>query len=278
MNRLNPPPIFIINMQKDTKRRSAITARLENFGLQSSFIEGVDGGAMSDKDIALVYDSAKRKRYFGRDMTKGEIGCLLSHRNIFIKMVDEQIPVAVILEDDVIFEPDFKQALAAISVSHMKWDVIRFLGSKKIYKRGCRKIAKLGDTRYQFARLPTAPGGAHGYMLTLKAATIMLKHMQKSWIPIDTLQGRCWETGLETLVLYPAPLYPDPNEETTIGNDTRFDKTVKLAGLARTLYPLTRTWFKLCENLGKRWVYWGAYMRDKNGYTAKIYRAQKDTP
>ena len=263
MNAITQLPIFIINMPKDTKRRSSITARLKHLELKASFIEGVDGLAMSDQDIDLVYDSTKRKRYFGRDMTKGEIGCLLSHRNIFTKMVDEQIPVAVILEDDVIFEPDFKQALAAISDSSMKWDVIRFLGSKKIYKRGCRKIAKLGNTRYQFARLPTAPGGAHGYMLTLEAATIMLKHMQRSWVPIDTLQGRCWETGLETLVLYPAPLYPDPNEETTIGNDIRFDKTVKLTGLARTLYPLTRTWFKLCENIGKRWVYWGAYARDK---------------
>ncbi len=259
----NLPPIFIINMQKDTTRRKAIDARLKKAGLEGIFIEGVNGCDMNDTEISAVYDSVKRKRYFGRDMTKGEVGCLLSHRKIFAKMVDEQIPVAVILEDDVIFENDFKQALGAMINTSVKWDVVRFLGSKKIYKRGCRKITKLGDTRYQFARLPTAPGGAHGYALTLKAAQIMLKHMERNWLPIDTLQGRCWETGLETLVLYPAPLYPDPEEESTIGNDTRFDKTLKLEGAARTLYPLTRTWFKLCENIGKRRVYWGAWLRDQ---------------
>ncbi len=270
MNKKNLPPIFIINMPKDVERRSSIQKRIDKAGVEAVFIDGVNGSVMSDEEVADVYDSAKRKRYFGRDMTKGEIGCLLSHRKIFTKMVDEDIPVAVILEDDVIFEPDFKQALKAIMLSPIKWDVIRFLGSKKIYKRGCRKIASLGDTRYQFARLPTAPGGAHGYILTLDAAKTMLEHMQKNWIPIDTLQGRCWETGLETLVLYPAPLYPDPTVQSVIGNDTRFDKTVKLEGLSRAFYPITRTWFKLCENIGKRRVYISSWLRDKRAGGQKL--------
>ncbi len=257
------PPIFIINMPKDIGRRQIMAERLSKIEIEGTFIEGIDGRKMSNKDIALVYDSKKRKRYFGRDLTKGELGCLLSHRKIFQKIVDKQIPVAVILEDDVIFENDFKQALEAIINSCMKYDVVRFLGSEKIYKRGCRKIVRLGNTRYQWARLPTAPGGAHGYLITLRAAKVMLKHMQKNWIPIDTLQGRCWETRLETLVLYPAPLYPDPEAKSVIGNDDRFDKTVTLEGVARVLYPLTRTWFKLCENVGKRWIYISSWSRDR---------------
>ncbi|MCB9989177.1 MAG: glycosyltransferase family 25 protein [Rhodospirillales bacterium] len=263
MSKIDLPPIFVINMAKDTDRRDGINARAQNVAVELTFIEAINGREMSDTDIAAVYDSAKRKRYFGRDMTKGEIGCLLSHRNIFEKMVKEDIPLAVILEDDVIFEPDFKDALTALAQSSRKWDVIRFLGSEKIYKRGCRKIAPLGNTRYQYARLPTAPGGAHGYLLTRNAAEIMLKHMQRNWIPIDTLQGRTWETGLETLVLYPAPLFPDPAAATTIGNDERFDKTVKLTGLPRLFYPLTRAWYKLEDTIGKKRIYWGSYLRDK---------------
>ncbi len=259
----NLPPIFIINMPKDKERRSAMQERLDNLEMEGHFIEAVNGREMSDEQIEAVYDSAKRKRYFGRDMTKGEVGCLLSHRKIYEKMVSENIDSAIILEDDVIFEEDFKKALSGIINSPMKWEVIRFLGSKKIYKRGCRKITKVGDSRYQFARLPTAPGGAHGYLLTLKSAKIMIDHMQFNWLPIDTLQGRIWETGLETLVLYPAPLYPDPLEESTIGNDVRFNKTVTSKGMARKLYPLTRTWFKLSENVGKRSVYWRSWFRDR---------------
>jgi hypothetical protein len=90
--------------------------------------------------------------------------------------------------------------------------------------------------------------------------------MQKNWVPIDTLQGRCWETGLETLVVHPAPLYPDPQAESTIG-DARFDKTVCLTGIKKVLFPLNRAWFKLSESLGKRFVYLGAYFRDKKAAT-----------
>ncbi len=257
------PPIYIINMVKDVDRKNSMIDRLNKLNIDAEFIEAVDGRKMTEAEISNIYDSKKRKRYFGRDLTKGEIGCLLSHRKIYSKMVDENIDIAVILEDDVIFEPDFKEALEAICSSNIKWDVIRFLGSEKIYKRGCRKITNLGNTRYKFARLPTTPGGAHGYIITLKAAKVMLSHMQKNWIPIDTLQGRCWETKLETLVLYPAPLYPNPDEESVIGNDERFDKTIKLKGVDRMIYPFTRLWFKLCENIGKRKVYFGSWFKDK---------------
>ncbi len=286
------PPLFVINMPKDADRREGIAARARDVGVDLTFIEAVNGREMSDEAIATVYDSARRKRFFGRDMTKGEIGCLLSHRKIFEKMIAENIPLAAVLEDDVIFEADFKEALSALTQNTchseqseesksnspstdpsltlkmtkqqtLQWDVIRFLGSAKIYKRGCRKIAPLGGTRYHYARLPTAPGGAHGYLLTRHAAEIMLRHMRRNWVPIDTLQGRMWETGLETLVLYPAPLYPDPAAETTIGNDTRFDKTVRLEGLPRLLYPLTRAWYKITDTLGKKWIYWGSWLKDK---------------
>jgi glycosyl transferase family 25 len=257
---LKPPPVFVINMAKDESRREIMASRLDRTGVGYEFFPAVDGRGF-DLSKTPAYDGAKRRRYFGRDMIPGEVGCLLSHRAVYEKMAAENIPYAVVLEDDVIFEADFKEALQALLATKIKWDVIRFLGSKKIYARGCRKIAKLTD-KYWLARLPTAPGGAHGYVLTLHAAKIMLKHMQRNWLPIDTLQGRMWETGLETLVLYPAPVQID-NSESTIGEAARMDKTVKLTGIDKTLYPLYRGIYKVTDTLGKRYVYWSSFSRDK---------------
>lgn len=260
---LQPPPVFVINMATDSARREVMRARLDKTGVGYEFFPAVDGRGFDLSQLA-AYDGAKRRRYFGRDMLPGEMGCLLSHRNIYEKMVTENIPVAVILEDDVVFEEDFREALLTLLGTKIKWDVIRFLGSKKIYARGCRKIAKLTD-KYWLARLPTAPGGAHGYVLTLEAAKVMIRHMQRNWMPIDTLQGRMWETGLETLVLWPAPVHID-NSESTIGEAARMDKTVKLTGLERALYPFFRAVYKITDTLGKRYVYWGSWLRDgKNG-------------
>ena len=255
------PHVFVINLPGDTHRRTLMQERLDKTGVPYSFFEAVNGRGF-DMATAPAYDSKKRCRYFGRDMMPGELGCLLSHRAIYEKMDRENIPCAVILEDDVIFEDNFSDTLLALIKTPVQWDVIRFLGSAKIYARGCRKITPLIGP-YWLARLPTAPGGAHGYVLTLHAARVMLKHMQKNWMPIDTLQGRTWETGLETLVLHPAPLHIDLAVDSTIG-DLRLTKSVQLTGLPKTLYPLTRSWFKICENMGKKYTYLSALPRDMN--------------
>jgi glycosyl transferase family 25 len=253
-------PVFVINLPRDSARRESMRTRFDPLGVDLTFIEAVDGAAMTPEQWSF-YDGEKRRKYFGRDLKPGEIGCLLSHRKIFEKIVTENITVAVILEDDVIPEPDFKDAIiAAANTPPVPWDVIRFLGSKKVYKRGRRVIAPLIG-RYVMARIPTAPGGAHGYMVTKHAAEIFLKHTQKNWVPIDTLQGRTWETGLETLVLYPAPVLIDEVAPSTIG-DARMEKTVNFKGMRRAQYMVDRLMYRLEDTIGKRITYWGAYLRD----------------
>ena len=268
------PQIFVINLPEDAARRETMRARLDQAGVEYSFFEAVNGRAF-DMTAMPGYDRAKRRAAFGRDMMPAEMGCLLSHRKIYEKMDRENIPAAVVLEDDVVFEPEFKDVLAALmqmnETGPCQWDVIRFVGSAKIYKRGCRRIAPLfgqRDDKYWMGRLPTAPGGAHGYLLTLKAARVMIAHMQENWMPIDTLQGRMWETGLETLVVHPAPLHIDQDAGTTIG-DARFDKTVTLEGWRKTIFPLTRVWYKLTDTLGKKWIYLSTWPKDRIANIAK---------
>lgn len=257
------PPVFIINMNKDTERRETMRRRAEAVGLKVEFVAAVNGREMTAAEIEKCYDSAKRKRYFGRDMTIGEIGCLMSHRSIYERIVAEKVPYAVILEDDVLFESDIAEALAGIPKAPIKWDVIRFLSHSKVYKRGFRRIIPLGSTRYQFARSPAAPGGAYGYFISYHAAEEMLRHMQRNWLPVDVMLGRVWETGLEMLLLVPPPLRHDASCGSTIGGE-RFDKYVDLNGVARVMYFFTRAWFKLSENCGKRWIYYSNWFRDRN--------------
>jgi glycosyl transferase family 25 len=260
------PPVFLINMARDTERRRQMTERLNAIGLPFTVFEAVDGSKLDLADCRY-YDGQKRRRYFGRDMTKGEVGVLMSHRAIMQRMVDENIPAAVILEDDVTFEPDFPDVLRALMASGRRWDIVRFLGSPKIYRLGRRLIAPLCG-RYWLARIPGTHGGAHAYLLTQRAAKVLLAHTEPAWVPIDTLQGRCWSTGLESLVVHPCPLATDPAAGSTI-EDKRFDKTLQIDGLDRALYPLRRFLLKLGETLGKRAVYWGSWWRDGRGGTRK---------
>lgn len=257
----NFPPVFVINMEKQEKRRLHMSGILQQFGFDFSFINATDGNRINIAKSPF-YDRRKRMRYFGRDMLPAEIGCSLSHRTCFRKMLEDGLQHVLILEDDVVFEKDFPEILSKVMEHAEYWDILRFVGSKKLYKKGSRKLVALNDN-YHLCRLPTAPGGAHAYIINRKAALKLLEMTEKNWVPIDTILGRCLESGLNVLSTTPAPLYADEKEFGSDIGQARFDKTIKLRGKDKFLFPFFRGFFKFCEILEKKFVYCSYYFNDQ---------------
>lgn len=254
------PPIFVINLERSADRRTAMAARLDPLHVPYTFFKAVNGHEL-DIDTLAAYDKTRRRLYFGKDLTKGEIGCLLSHRAVYQHMVDNNIENAIVLEDDVFIEPTFPQVVREIIASPVAWDIVRFLAYAKVQKIG-RNVYPLPLKPYNLARIPTASGGAYCYMLNLKAARRLLEHMQTNYLPIDALHSYVWRTHLETFILRPSPVSADLDGPSTIG-ETRFDKKTQLTGWQKNIYPLTRFWLKASELVGKRTSYWSAWLRDR---------------
>ncbi|MCC3306456.1 glycosyltransferase family 25 protein [Sneathiella sp. HT1-7] len=255
------PPIFVINRPKDTHRRADMTGRLAKVGLTPIYFDAIDGYKLDIPNLA-DYDGEKRRRYFGKDLKAGEIGCLLSHRAIYEKMVAENIPQALVLEDDTFLADDFKNVLQDIQKTTIHWDLIRFIGHGKVFDIGYRTLAPLSHG-YSITRVPTSPSGAYAYLLTLKAATRLLHFMQRNWVPVDIIHSRAWQTRLETLLIHPSPVKPDLEGPSTIGEE-RFDKAKQIRGLTKLLHPFYRFWYKLSNGAGKRILYLMAWFRDRN--------------
>ncbi|MFC4271207.1 hypothetical protein GQF03_12445 [Sneathiella chungangensis] len=259
------PPVFVINRSKDIQRRTDMTERLAKVGVTPIFFEAVDGYQL-DVDTLPEYDREKRRRYFGKDLKAGEIGCLLSHKRIYEKMVAEDIPQALVLEDDVFLADDVKSVLEDIQETSLPWDLIRFVGHGKVFDIGYRRLCELRNG-YSITRVPTSPSGAYAYLLTRKAAKRLLYFMQKNWVPVDIVHSRSWQTGLETFLIHPSPVVPDLEGPSTIG-DERFDKAKQIKGLTKLLHPFYRFWYKLSNGAGKRLLYLTSWFRDRK-YTAK---------
>lgn len=253
------PATFVINLEHSADRRAAMAARLDPLGIPYSFFKAVNGREL-DTDNLPVYDRLRRRLFFGKDLTKGEIGCLLSHRDVYRHMVDNNIETAIVMEDDVFIEPAFPQVIREIIASPVPWDIVRFLAYEKVQKIG-RDLYELPLKPYRLARIPTSSGGAYCYMLNLRAAQRLLALMERNYLPVDILHSYVWRTGLETLILRPSPVAADLDGPSTIG-DVRFEKKVQLQGWQRAVYPLTRAWLKLSEMVGKRGSYCMAMLRD----------------
>ncbi len=227
--------------------------RLEKLGLEFEFFEAVDGHAF-DALSAPEYDGVKRRRYFGRDLSAGEIGCLMSHRAAYQKMVSEGVLFALILEDDTHFKSEFPDILQNLMDGDIEWDMVRFLDRKKVL-RGPHRILKPLVKGYELIRIRAVPGGAYGYLLSKHAAETLLSHTERNWLQIDVMHGRCWETGLNVVATKPSPVRPDMDIPSTIG-DVRFDKIITVTGLVRLFSPFYRFLFKIGSSLSIRAHYW----------------------
>ncbi len=250
--------IFVINLQSSAERRKDIQSQLEKLGLPFEFFNAVDGKTLTEEDLS-AYDGRKRRLFFGKDLSRGEIGCLLSHRAIYRKVVAENIPAALILEDDTILSPDLPDVLAALSACAGEWDMIRFLSREKNYRQA-RHLRPL-DAAHTLARPYGTPGGAYGYIVTPRAAERLNANMRKNWIPVDILHGQIWRTHLNVFSVIPSPVTYREDQPSTIG-DERFSKKHRLQGAEAALYPFTRMGLKVYELAGKNLSRVACYLYD----------------
>ncbi len=262
-------PIYVISLPESTDRRAAMAAQMERLGLEFCFIDAVDGRKL-DMLAQEKYDAAKRLAFFGLHLKGGEWGCFLSHKKIYEMMMRENIDQAVIFEDDALIDPRFPEVLNAVLSMDIDYDAIRFMGSNKIARKGYRHIIEV-DRGLWLGRLPSIHGGAHAYLISRAGAEKMMTFFARNKIayPIDTLLGRCWETGMNVYAINPIVRQDVDSFESAIGN-ARENKRGDLKGLQKLGFPLSRAWHKLCEQAGKRWIYGRSFWHDKT--LAQKYR------
>ncbi|XP_072841112.2 inactive glycosyltransferase 25 family member 3 [Pogona vitticeps] len=130
--------IFLINLARRPDRRRRMLDALLELEIEPTVVNAVDGSALNSSDIKKLgvdllpgyYDPFSR-----RTLTKGEVGCFLSHHHIWKEIVERGLARSVVLEDDVRFEAHFKQRLTRLiedlAEAQLEWDLI-YLGRKQV--------------------------------------------------------------------------------------------------------------------------------------------------
>ncbi|XQF93946.1 glycosyltransferase family 25 protein (plasmid) [Pseudoalteromonas espejiana] len=81
--------IFVINLARSTKRLIQTTERLSAVNLTFKRIDAIDGNNLTDKQKHLNYSPQLNKQKYHYALSNGQIGCYLSHRKAWKKIVDE---------------------------------------------------------------------------------------------------------------------------------------------------------------------------------------------
>lgn len=153
--------IFVINLKDKITRRTAVQEQADRLGLTIEFIDAVAGNSLSDDELQkCTYD------YPACHLTKGEIGCALSHLKIYEKMTNENIGHALILEDDAVLSDSINEHIKNIIKSNNNKPNIYLLSKVESY---FPRIIKNNLHRVYDA------SGAHAYIINKNAAQRILK-------------------------------------------------------------------------------------------------------
>ena len=132
--------VYVINLKRRPERLQKISLILRLLGIKFRIFDAVDGNALTDAEVArLHFLPGYEDPYAKRPMTKGEIGCFLSHYWIWRDIVDNKYQRVIVFEDDVRFAENATVELNRVVEDLMKtqldWDLI-YLGRKKMTPQG----------------------------------------------------------------------------------------------------------------------------------------------
>ena len=158
----------------------------------------------------LINNNKNKTRKFHEELTNGAIGCFLSHQSIYKKIVENNIPNAIIFEDDVtstLSSNDFWAQLSNIVIPN---DADLFIFSGNISEP--HHVTK---TTYKFKRFT----GAYFYLVTNNCAKILsnlnpikyqIDHQISTLIMANTINAYAY--------MGPSLVVPDLHFSTTIQN------------------------------------------------------------
>ena len=99
---------FVINLNSSRDRLNCVSKQLNKLNVPFERIPAIYGEDLSSdylNDITYPIDHVESKTRFTRALTKGEIGCFLSHRICWQLLVSSNEKRALILEDDIEISP-----------------------------------------------------------------------------------------------------------------------------------------------------------------------------
>ena len=84
---------YVISAEQATERRNKIIEHFKRWGIEPNFFQAIMGNQLSENQLKqLTQDEGL--------LTKGEIGCALSHLGTYRRLLETEEKCAFIFEDD----------------------------------------------------------------------------------------------------------------------------------------------------------------------------------
>lgn len=182
-----PPPtglnyimkIFIINLARSIERRASIEKQLSSLNLDYEIIEAVDGSLLSYEEIL------QKTKALNYAVSCGEIGCALSHINIYKKIIAQNIHHALILEDDALISSETVEMVNKLEMLNTSLPTVTLL--TEISQRLKKPLHNTKGENHSIYEVLEATR-SHGYVVNHRAAVQLANFLFPVWMVADRWQ------------------------------------------------------------------------------------------
>lgn len=216
------PPIYVINLDKSHQRFTNTQARFADVGCTVTRLPGVLGTALTDAEVDALYSVRRNQTMYFRSLSRGEIGCYASHRNAWELIANSEQPFGIVVEDDILVEARFPQALETLQNLPFAWDMIK-LANYQDSKRTVAFSHPLTET-FDITITRKTITGCAGYAVSRDCAKKLLDSTKLFARPVDTDLQHFWEHDIHIYNLTPFCIKQDMSYDSDIG------KTRKASG------------------------------------------------
>ena len=226
---------YVINLRRSPERRSNMIAQLTTHGIDYEIVEAVDGRELDLTDpqvISSIAPSFRAADWF----LPARAACAMSHLSAYRKILDANLPWALILEDDVTITAELWSIAEAVAaqVTGAEVALLNF-DSDQVCKVSQQGAAELPSDRKLVLPVDVhVPGSAAAYVITREAC----ERITEGALPIR-LRADNWghahdEGRIDQLrCVVPLAVVKDPSFGSTIAYsaDSIKARTLKLASV-----------------------------------------------
>ncbi|MRU16080.1 glycosyltransferase family 25 protein [Roseovarius sp. A21] len=192
---------YVLHLERATARRANAQALLKNCGLDGEIWAAVDGAKCPPEDLENAVGTGLFNPPYPFPLKTGEVGCFLSHRQIWADMQKHKAKASLIIEDDAGLDPEgFAQALA-LAERH-----VEHLGYIQFQTRAPKGPVTSIDTAGDKTLIVPQLGGLRttAQLVSRDAAAHLLALSAPFDRPVDTFVQSHWHTGLRPAMIYPS--------------------------------------------------------------------------
>ncbi len=218
---------YLISLEKDAHRRELFFSQPDTADFQ--IFNAINTMQASEAELEVLFDFETFRKRYQRNVTKGEIGCTLSHLGVYQRIADDdsiaENDYALVCEDDCLFAANFQQNLTALLAENLSADVV-LVGQSKILSFNDQELEinypstfrcwqkKIGQSEYRYSySYQNYFAGTVAYLIKKSTACKFLVEAQKVkpfWLADDCiLFGNQFK--MDVLIIRPLMAIENPN-------------------------------------------------------------------